>query len=292
MMRVLLILFILLAACVPPDEGTEDDLERAPSLQPSSTVLPFVVGEPTDVFLGRNNPTQAALAAEGELSEDPTIQALPTSQSVPVQVFASDNLLLMFDYYGGLSTDSPVIFLFHDDGEVRSSWDAFASQLQSRGYHVIVPDIRGYGSTGGTVDWEMALQDVQILVNNLSILGRTTSDAPIAMVGVGHGANLALTGCAAETTCQSAVAVSPSDGVLDTDSAVRNLSTRALLLVSADDDSASAATANRLNSIHTGEHVWQRYGSGGSGGELFGSQPGLTSQIVDWLLRSVELPTT
>jgi pimeloyl-ACP methyl ester carboxylesterase len=291
-MRILLIILVLLAACASPEEEPEEGLELAPSLRPSETVLPFVVGEPTDQFLGRNNPTQAALAAEGELAEDPTIEALPTSQTVPVQIFASDSQLLMLNYYGGINDSAPVIFLFHGEDETRSSWDAFASQLQTRGYHVLVPDIRGFGATGGTIDWELAVQDVQTMVNNLSILGRTAPGSPIGMVGVGQGANLALVGCSNEPLCQSVVAVSPSDGVLDVDSAVRNLSNRTMLLVSADDDAGSSSTADRLNSRHTGEHVWQRFGSGGRGGELFGSQPGLTTQVVEWLLRNVELPAT
>lgn len=291
-MRILLIMLVLLAACAPPEEEPDEGLDLAPSLRPSDTVLPFVVGEPTNSFLGRSNPTQAALAAEGELSENPTIQALPTSPSVPVQIFATDSQLLMLDYYGGLTDTSPVIFLFHDDNETGSSWDAFASQLQTRGYHVIVPDIRGYGLTGGDVDWEMAVQDVQTMVSNLAVLGRTTSGAPVAMVGVGQGANLALVGCTNVPVCQSAVAVSPSDGVLDVDSAVQTLSSRSVMLVSADDDADSSATANRLNSLHTGEHQWQRYSSGGRAGELFGNQPGLTQQIIEWLLRNVELPAT
>ena len=291
-MRTLLIILVLLAACAPPEEEADEGLDLAPSLRPSDTVLPFVVGEPTDSFLGRNNPTQAALAAEGELSENPTIQALPTSPSVPVQIFANDSQLLMLDYYGGLTNTSPVIFLYHDDDETGASWDAFASQLQTRGYHVIVPDIRGYGSTGGEVDWEMAVQDVQMMVNNLSVLGRTAAGAPVAMVGVGQGANLALVGCANVSVCRSAVAVSPSDSVLDVDRAVQILSNRSVLLVSADDDTESATTANRLNSLHRGEHEWQRYSSGGRAGELFGNQPGLTQQIIEWLLRNVELPAT
>lgn len=289
--RLLILFLVLLVACESPDDTTED-VDREPSLAPSETILPVINTEPANEFLGRNNPTQAALAAEGEGTRDPAATVLATDSRVPLQVFTSDGLLMEYDYYGGQANDAPIIILLHDRDETRQTWTAFASQLQSRGYHVLVPDIRGYGTTGGSVDWERAVEDMRVLVDNLPTLGRTMISVPIGIVGVGAGGSLGLSACANTPECRTVVTISPVEDLLQTSVAVSALRDQAMLLVSADDDPDGADFASRLDSQHTGEHIWQRFGSGGAGGTLFGTQPGLTQQIINWLLLHVSLPAS
>lgn len=280
---------LLLSACQDEVEPTTE-FERKASLAPSATFYPDIPDQPDDEFIGRSNPTQAALAAEGQpvREADVTIET-PEQSSVPMQVFTTDNILLQFDYYGQPSHGGGLIFLLHDADETGASWDSFARTLQGMGYQVIVPDIRGYGLTGGAVDWLAAVDDITLLVANVPALGIANADTPLGFVGVGQGANLSLLVCINLSLCRAEVMVSPAESgqPLDIRNAASQALSRPVYLVSADDDAIGTNEASQLNTILVGEHFWQRYSSGGRGGQLFGNQPQLTQQLTQWLVEHI-----
>lgn len=282
--------FALLTACQPAESTPTEAFTRQPSLQPSATVLPLASGAPSDEFLGRSNPTQAGLAAEGELP-DGTVSppVLATEPSVPLQIFAGDGVLLQVAFYGQAVDDAPLVILLHDENESGASWDAFARQLREQGYAVLVPDLRGHGRSGGQADWQQALQDMQAILNNLPAQGINAA-RPSMVVGVGRGGNLGLVLCAQTVSCRAGVLVSPRPPQdLDVYNAASALGERTLLLVSADDDPAGTQEAQQLSSRASGQAQWQRYSSGGQGGALFGTQLDLSDVILRWLQD--QLPT-
>ena len=279
----------LIVGCTIDEEPTDEFITRQPSLHPSPTVVPNLPTEAAGEYIGRSNPAQAASPAEGQPSFEAPTPIIPTEVSLPLQVFARDGRILALTYYRGRASSSPIVFLLHDAGENSQNWSAFAQHLQTRGYHVVVPDLRGYGQTGGVPDWELAVSDIQYMMASLDQLGTTDLTTPLGLIGVGAGANLALVSCANLPRCRSVVSVGArtTSVELDTHSATAQISHRALLLVSADDDEVGTTEAEQLNIIHTGDHLWQRFGQGGTAGELFGTQPQLTQQITDWLLRTI-----
>ncbi len=286
---VLCLLVMAIVACSLEEEPTDEFITRQPSLQPSSTVIPNLPTEPPNEYIGRSNPTLAASPAEGQPSVEAPTQPIPTDVSLPLQVFAADSRILAMTYYRGRSSSAPIIFLLHDEGEDSRNWIAFAQHLQNQGYHVVVPDLRGSGQTGGVLDWGTVLSDMQYMMIGVDQLGTTDSTSRVGLVGVGSGANLAIVSCATLPRCSSVVSVGAwtSSPELDSQSATAQISDRSLLIVSADDDEEGTAEAEKLNIIHTGDHLWQRFGQGGLAGELFGTQPQLTQQITEWLFSTL-----
>lgn len=282
----------LIVGCTVDEEPTEEFITRQPSLHPSSTVIPNLPTEASGEYIGRSNPAQAASPAEGQPSVEAPTPLIPTEVSLPLQAFASDGRILAMTYYRGKSSSAPLVFLLHDDGEDSQSWSAFAQYLQNRGYHVIVPDLRGYGQTGGTPNWQLAVSDMQYMMSSIEQLSTTDLTTSLGFVGVGKGANLAIVSCANLPRCGSVVSVGAraTSDELDSQAATAQISNRALLIISADDDEEGTHEAEQLNIIHTGDHLWQRFGQGGIAGELLGTQPQLTQQITDWLLRTIPVP--
>jgi pimeloyl-ACP methyl ester carboxylesterase len=283
---------LLLVACeIPVDDAT--DVPREPSLVPSQTVAPFVVGESTDAFIGRSDPTRAGLAAEGQvaLEDEVTIAPLPTDSSVPLDMFAADGVLLNLNYYGSGadSAGTPLIILLHDENENAQVWDAYARQLHDLGYRVLVPDLRGRGESEGQFEIEQVTLDLQdTFVNFLPGLN-ILRDEQLAIMGTGLGADLAVIICAEQLLCQTAIAISPGSAIdaSITNNAAAQFRGRSLLIISADDDPTGTVAADSLNNATTSDHQWQRFSFGGRGGALFGNQLQLRDIINEWLRQKI-----
>jgi pimeloyl-ACP methyl ester carboxylesterase len=281
-----LLLMLLLMACdIPADDATE--VPREPSLRPSQTVVPIVVKEPTDAFIGRSDPTRAGLAAEGQLPDNPEVTALPTDAFVPLDMFAADGVLLNLNYYGsgGQSSGTPLVVLLHDENENAQVWNAYAQQLHDLGYRVLVPDLRGRGESEGRFDVAQVVADLNDTFANFLPGLDITRDESIAMIGTGLGADLAVIMCAEHSLCRTAIAISPGIGIegISTTGAAAQFRGRSLFIISADDDPVGTAAAETLNNATTSDHQWQRFSFGGRGGELFGNQLQLRDIINEWL---------
>ncbi len=282
----MLLIALVASACETPATPTP----TAPIMQPSLTIDPILPTERQDVSVGRSDATSAALASEGEPSlpaETPT--PLPTLDVLPLQAVADDGTVLQFMFYAGRSVQAPTILLLHDTEKEGEEWASFALSLHALGYNVFVPDQRGYGDSGGSVDWALAVSDLQAITSTIVQLGLVIPN-PIALIGAGMGANLAVAACAQMTTCITAIALSPQPTPDGLDMNLFALGNRSVFIISADDDEAGTAVAEQLNAGLGGDHFWQRFSSGGRGISLLINQPDLPQRMAEWIQARLAIP--
>jgi acetyl esterase/lipase len=98
-----------------------------------------------------------------------------------------------------LPAPRPGVILLHMLRQDRSSWDAFARQLADAGYTALSVDLRGHGETGGVVDWDLAVADLQQAWQFLAGKDEINQDRT-ALIGASIGANLALIAAAEEAS--------------------------------------------------------------------------------------------
>ena len=71
-----------------------------------------------------------------------------------VDLKAADGTKLALTYYAS-ERPGPGILLLHQCNRDRSSWNALAEELATKGFHVLTLDYLGYGDSGGTPDTQL-----------------------------------------------------------------------------------------------------------------------------------------
>ncbi len=219
----------------------------------------------------------------GALAQGSTPTA-PTPMRVEVQ--ADDGLTLVGDLYNAeLDVQTPALLLMHMYGGRRTDWRPLIPALTGAGYRVIAVDLRGHGATGGSNDWQAAVGDVQTWLDWMEAQPSIDPDK-IAVVGASIGANLALVGCANDTHCVTAVALSPGTNYfgVTTNDAIKTLRSRSALLVASQTDEPSSSSVRTLTALAEGEVGLQLYRGGTHGTLLLVTQgKTLIPQITHWL---------
>jgi pimeloyl-ACP methyl ester carboxylesterase len=289
----------LLAAC-SPQNATPTPTSNGPTPRLASpTVNPVPPVEEGDEIhdpglqSGVSNPTQAALPAEGQPNQDlPTITPFPTAAWLPMPVSAPDGLILQATFYAAPVQPAPGILLLPMEDSDRSAWEPLAQRLQAQGYAVLAVDLRGYGETGGKVDWTLAPGDVR---ETLSLLTQLPGVNPfqIVLAGAGIGANLALNACADYPGCAGAVLLSPGLDLqgITTPGAIPRLGVRPLLIAASENDGSNPADSVTLDSLAAGDHQLVIYPAAGHGTEMLTAEPGMSDLIAGWLGARVIPPT-
>jgi pimeloyl-ACP methyl ester carboxylesterase len=129
-------------------------------------------------------------------------------QFVPqvVEVSATDGLVLRGDFYLQDAT-RPTVLLLHQLYSNRTGWNGLDTTLLSNGFNVLAVDLRGYGETGGRINWSQAVTDVQTWFDWLRAQGLDGNK--IIPLGSSMGSVLAIAGCGNDSACPTAIAVSP-----------------------------------------------------------------------------------
>jgi len=241
---------------------------------------------------GVSNPTQASLAAEGQLAQDaPTITPRPTQAELPMMISAADGLVLQATYYSAPTRPAPAVLLLHQRGRDRTTWNALALRLQAAGYAVLAVDQRGHGETGGAEDWTLAQEDARAA---LSMLSELPGIAPgqISVIGASVGANLGLNACAGLPGCAAAVLLSPGLDYrgITTAGAMAQLGARPLLIVASEGDGNNPADSITLDGLAAGDHQLIILPDAGHGTDMLLSTPDLAERIVAWLVARVPPP--
>jgi pimeloyl-ACP methyl ester carboxylesterase len=212
------------------------------------------------------------------------IAAPQASTPVAVETIASDGLHLRGDFYL-LGQSQPTILLLHEMYTDHSSWNSVIPALTDAGYNVLAVDLRGYGVTGGTINWPLAITDVQVWFDWLRFDARVRENR-ISIMGSSMGANLALIGCANASACQTAVAISPGweyYGIY-VDEAVR--SGRPALIVFSTQDRWPAEGVPLMRQTAPDTLVFQEYPGNQHGIGLFTTQgETLIPLIVAWFAQ-------
>lgn len=147
-------------------------------------------------------------AQENTIDVD-TLPPTPAAvQLEPVRAVAdaADGLNLIGDLYI-VDPARPTVILLHQLYTNRTSWQPLIGLLLGGGYNVLNVDMRGFGETRGSIDWNKAIEDVVTWQNWL----RTevgVSNA-ISTIGSSIGSTIAVRGCSADPACKTAIAISP-----------------------------------------------------------------------------------
>jgi pimeloyl-ACP methyl ester carboxylesterase len=175
-------------------------------LAPSPTVLPIISPQPSDVFVGRSDPTAAALAAEGHPSLDPSEVLNPTQASIPITVIAADGTILYADYYGAPIRPAPAILVLPGEESDLSPLQTLANNLQAGGYHVMLLYQRGHSPSGGRVDWSVSDNDALSALTTLETLPDVQSMIVLAQGQSTVGAVIA---CRQQPRCGRIILLDP-----------------------------------------------------------------------------------
>lgn len=263
-------LIAVLAGCGGLLEAPTEMPPRTPLIESSPTVLPVISPESSSAFVGRSDPTAAALAAEGQPSEESPTQPIPTDASIPINVLAVDGTVLRTSYYGAPVQPAPVIVLVHgEDGDVQEL-TLFAQALQSVGYNVMLLYLRGYAPSPGSVDWSLAVSDIKSALDTLQTLPVAPS---YGVLGQGSGAVTAIAACGEHPLCVAAVGTNP---LLSSQIRFPQGVTLPMLLLAGEDQSASLQAAQSMDAAALGEHVLVVYPT------LMLAQEAVRTQIFRW----------
>src|SRR6266496_2932257 len=119
-----------------------------------------------------------------------TTQSQVLSEPQTVQVAATDGLKLAGDFYAAENASSeskPAVLLLHIIGSNRHSWSPLIPSLLDAGYSVLTVDLRGFGDTGGDINWSAATTDVQTWLDWLHVQPEVRPDE-ISIIGGSIGA--------------------------------------------------------------------------------------------------------
>lgn len=128
---------------------------------------------------------------------------IPTTE---VEIAAPDGLPLRGIYYSP-HADAPAVLLIHQLYVTQRSWNFLVTPLTEAGFNVLTIDLRGYGRTGGRINWQAARSDITTWA---AWLDEQPGVQSVAMVGSSMGAVLAADGCFRYEPCTRAVAISPA----------------------------------------------------------------------------------
>lgn len=138
--------------------------------------------------------------------EAPTEAPLPIEPMI-VETRAEDRLRLYGDLYL-VDPNRPTVLLLHEMYTNRASWHPLLRPLLEHGYNVLAVDIRGWGSTRGSINWSRAIDDSAIWMTWLREEVGVRPDV-IHTMGSSMGSTLAIRSCANDALCRSAIAISP-----------------------------------------------------------------------------------
>jgi dienelactone hydrolase len=131
---------------------------------------------------------------------------LPITPQV-VEISAADGLGLVGDFYL-VDASHPTVFLLHELYTTRASWHEVIRTLLNSGFNVLAVDERGAGETRGSINWFKAVGDVGVWMAWLRDSAGVNANA-IHTMGSSIGSSLAILGCANDSFCRSAIAISP-----------------------------------------------------------------------------------
>lgn len=312
----LLILFVLLlSACSsatptpePTSEGEAEQTEEAPVVTEASQAeptpyppvqslpligVPQAYPDPPTPVLSTNNTYPEASETqpvEAEPVENPAACAEAFEFTPDYTVEMEDGLQISGDLYmPGSDQPLPGVVMLHMLGTDRTVWGNFPEELAKACYAVLNIDLRGHGQTGGEVDWTLAQQDIQQVLQALGGMEGVASDN-LAVLGASVGANLALNGGADVPEVRTVVLLSPGldyAGVTTLD-AMERYGERPVLIAASADDTYAADSSRSLADAALGEFDLIVYDGAAHGTDMFASQPSLQQTILDWLANYLQ----
>jgi pimeloyl-ACP methyl ester carboxylesterase len=238
-----------------------------------------------------------ASAQDGEATPQPPLYPVTTPVAVPtlevitpvppfdmmtVTATAADRKTLVGDLYV-IDSARPTVLLLHQLYTTRHSWEPqVIPALLWAGYNVLAVDVRGHGQTGGFVDWNKAVQDIQVWFDWL----RANNLGAVVTMGSSMGSALALVGCGNDPLCLGAIAISPGwnyYGVNVEETFAVLLDTRPVLIVYAQNDHWPSVGVPQMLDVATNDVQVITLPGNGHGMDLFTRVDTPLPQILAWL---------
>ncbi len=232
-------------------------------------------------------------------SSNQSISQIPAPQTI--KFTSAENVEIIGTFYESPQPNSPSVLLLHQWQSSRKSYDAFAKQLQAKGFGVLAIDGRGFGESVKTTDGKMIsasrtdqtvkgmIADVDNAFNFLK-QQKNVDAQKIGIVGASYGSSLALIYAAENKQVRAVALLSPGlnyFGNMPTEPAAKTFGNRPLLLVAADDDKESAETVRKLK--QSGDNFeTQIYQKGGHGTGIFAAKVGLEDLLEKFLTKSLD----
>lgn len=276
------IVVCILAACNGVETPTVESTPTlsGPTLAPSPTIH---IRTSDDLYgdgqsgIGQNNLTAAALPNVGGMPPILSGTREPGTGAEVVQVVADDGQMLEARLYQRDGGRRPGVLLLAASGV---SWGTLPQDLLSNNFTVMAMDLRPAAGTS----------DVFVTLLALSELA-TVNSSQLAVIGAAQGADLAILGCVTSRIpdlCDMTVVLSPlsRDTLLNV---MPDYNPRPLMVVAARDDVEAYPAALALAQAATGPSTFLEYDTG-QGAALLTLNPGLSSEIANWLLAN--LPQT
>jgi dienelactone hydrolase len=219
--------------------------------------------------------------------------AAETAPPRRVDLNAPDGTPLAATYYQA-AKPGPGILLLHQCNSDRSSWDALATQLSGKGFHVLTLDYRGYGQSGGTFyqkltgaerfrmtteKWPGDVDTALAFLRSMPVVEGNNIGAGGASCGVNQSIQLSRRH---PEQVKSLVLLSGN-----TDRGGRkhlhSTKTLPLFLAAADDDEGVVQAMSWIDaSSGNPANKFVQYPTGGHGTNMFKPHPELLGEVVAW----------
>ena len=283
-----LVVIILVAACQPiaetkPPLNTEPENQKNPT--PDRSEVEYSDSPTKEIFI----------TIEPTFSPPPTgIEPSATHFSFPpaeeIMLPAGDMTLAGTVYYPQSQVPKwPGVILIHMLHGDQTQWNDFPAKLSEAGYAVLSIDLRGHGGSGGEVDWDLAIKDLQQVWYEFSSK-EEIDQSRTAFIGASIGANLSLIASTNEPLVRTAVLLSPglSYAGVETDPAMEDFGDRPVLIVASNDDTYAANSSKGLADMAPGESNLVMYQDAGHGTLMFRSEPELAQIVIGWLDQNLK----
>ncbi len=225
------------------------------------------------------------------------------AQKQEIEIKAPDGVALKATYYSP-EKPGPGVMLFHMCNRDRSSWDAFAQQLVSRGVHVLAWDYRGFGQSGGEQVPRMPLAEVVQVwrkswgadmraVHNWFVAQPGVDESRMAAAGGSCGVFMSLLYAEsfAPHVKAAVILAGPSEARLR-DFVARTESFAVLGGVSKEETGPAQMIQEVVSASKNPHSKMLRLENAGHGTDMLAKDADLSTTVVTWLVERLAVPQT
>jgi dienelactone hydrolase len=208
------------------------------------------------------------------------VAALPAQgRRADVDIKAADGVVLKATSFSP-GSPGPAVLLVHQCNMDRRAWDAFAEALASAGFHVLAPDLRGFGASGRTRTPEKWSGDLDKAFEFLLAQPGVTPDRA-AVGGASCGAVEAALLASRNRSVKALVLLSSGAGAGQ--DFIASTPSLPVFGAAAERDEAAVATRAAIEASKNPHSNLRMFEGRDHGVAMFRSNPDLVALIVQWL---------
>lgn len=243
---------------------------------------------------GANEETALRDAEAATVAKSAAGAVLRTAESGEEVRFSTEDGIVITGSLYAAGNNAPAVLCLHQWRSDRSSFDAFAKELQAAGFTVLTIDMRGYGGSTKTEEGKRIRPDRKagrdIAAAMAFLQSHSSADASrIGIVGASYGASNAIMYAAKDMNVRAVVLLSPGLNYfneLPTRGSVKAYGTRPLYAIASSEDVRSVETVEEYGSIAPGM-VSRIVENAGHGTDIFAAGVGLTRELLSFLKKNL-----